>query len=169
VNEHRTSNVEHRTSNADTREVIRRLHEVYVRVTGLAVSLDLQGYRELLWFEWLRNGFTEGDLVAVARYVKGCMRNGERGFNLGTLKFNSLIGQPDKFEELLAETGAARGKDKGSRIKDQRESVLRATGRGGEGGGVNARRADQVAAGVVSDPVKAAAALEELRKLKASL
>lgn len=166
MSEHRTSNIEPRTSNADTREVIRRLHEVYVRVTGLAVSLDLQGYRELLWFEWLRHGFTEGDLVAVARYVKGCMRNGERGFNLGTLKFNSLIGQPDKFEELLAETGAARGKGKGS---DQRESVLRATGRVGEGGGVNARRADQVAAGVVSDPVKAAAALEELRKLKASL
>lgn len=151
---------------SDKREEIRRLHGAYVRLTGLAVALDLQGYRELLWFQWLRGGFTESDLARVVRYVRGCMARGERGFNLGTLKFNSLIGQPDKFEELLAEASAVRG---GARTSD-RDAVLRATGRARESReGDKTRRVDSVASGLVSDPAKAAAALEEFRRMKNSL
>ena len=145
---------------------IQKLHAAYVRLTGLAVSLDMQGYRESLWHLWMQCGFSEADLAAVVRYVKGCIHNGERGFNLGTLKFNSLIGQPDKFEELKAEAASLARKPEG---RNPRAEVLRATGRDDTTGKGECKSAGSVAAALVSDPEKVRAALEELQKLKNSL
>ena len=148
---------------------IRRMHAAYVRLTGLSVVLDLAGYRERLWFDWLRMGWTEGDLAVVVGYVKRCIARNERGFNYGTLKFGSLVGQVDRFEELLAEARAV-GRGRGG---DQaRAAVLRESGRGEaeiRNPKSEIRSAGAIAAGVISDPGRAAAALEELRKMKANL
>ena len=146
---------------------IRRLHAAYVRLTGLAVSLDLQGYREMVWFQWMRLGFTEADLVCVVRYVKGFIQRGDRGWNLGTLKFNSLIGQPDKFEELLAEA-RVRGK---AESRNPKAEILRATGREWERRNPKSeiRMAGDVAGRITSDPERAREAFEAFRKLKGTL
>jgi hypothetical protein len=119
---------------------VERLHAAYVRLSGLAIALDLAGYRASVWFEWGRHGWGEEELALVIRYIRRCIRNGERGFNSGTLRFNALIGQPDRFEEHLAE---ARQASRGNRIDPNWASVMRATGRedggrgaeGGPGGG----------------------------------
>ena len=147
---------------------IRNLHGAYVRLTGLSVVLDLAGYRERLWFDWLRMGWTEGDLAVVVGYVKRCISRNERGFNYGTLKFGSLIGQVDKFEEILAEARAVGRKPEG---RNPRAEILRATGRGGETSNIEhpTSNIQQVIERMESDPGRAAAALEELRKMKANL
>ena len=162
---------------------IQKLHGAYVRLTGLAVALDLQGYREMLWCQWLREGFTEADLEAVVRYVRRCVRNNERGFNVGSLRFNSLIGQVDRFGELLAEASSQGRKPEG---RNPRAEILRATGRDGSelgtsnnqhrtsnsqmrGAACGARGAGEVIGKMTRDPAAAAAALEEFRKLKGSL
>lgn len=146
---------------------IRRLHAAYVRLTGLAVSLDLQGYREMVWFQWMRLGFTEADLVCVVRYVKGFIQRGDRGWNLGTLKFNSLIGQPDKFEELLAEA-RVRGKSENRKPKSE---ILRVSGRDSQSAIANSRTKSvgEVAARIAGDPERAREAFEAFRKLKGTL
>ena len=146
---------------------IRRLHAAYVRLTGLAVSLDLQGYREMVWFQWMRLGFTEADLVCVVRYVKGFIQRGDRGWNLGTLKFNSLIGQPDKFEELLAEA-RVRGKSENRKPKSE---ILRVSGRDSQSAIANSRTKSvgEVAARIAGDPDRAREAFEAFRKLKGTL
>jgi hypothetical protein len=145
---------------------IKALHAAYMRLTGLAVALDLQGYRAMLWSQWLREGFSEADLARVVHYVRGCIRGGERGFTWGSLRFNTLIGQPDRFGELLAEAQAAgRG-----RVGDRgRAGVLRATGRDAGSPKSKVQSFGDVAGRLVSDPAKAAEALEQLRKMKASL
>ena len=145
---------------------IRRLHAAYVRLTGLSVVLDLAGYRERLWFDWLQMGWTEKDLAVVVGYVKRCIARNERGFNYGTLKFGSLVGQVDKFEEILAEARAVGRQPEG---RNPRAEILRASGRDSQGPIANSQRAGDVVAGLASDPGRAAAALEELRKMKANL
>ena len=156
----------------DARAQIERLHASYVRLSGLVITLDLAGCRESVWFEWMRHGWGEPELEIVVRYINRCIRNGERGFNSGSLRFNALIGQPDTFEERLAEAQSA-SRAAGRRIDPNWASVMRATGRDPEAETRNpkseTRSAGEVAARVVSDPVAGAAALEELRKLRASL
>jgi len=92
---------------------IPNLHAAYQRLTGLAIHLDMARERE--WFDWLKRGFTEDDLAAVIAFHR---RTVEDPRILGRmLRFGFLIGQPDRFEEDLAEARAqgARRKAQGSR------------------------------------------------------
>lgn len=83
--------------NLPTHEDIEALHALYCRLTGLKLSLRFD--RERYWYEWLRIGFTEGDLRLV-------IRNLRRKKQFGTLKFSVLIERPDRFEEELVEAKA---------------------------------------------------------------
>ena len=85
-----------------TRQQIEALHDQYVAQTGHAIFLNPE--RERTWFEWLRfrqPPFTAEDLGLVIAKIKRGIHDGSR--NAGALKFRNLIGQPDYFEEDLAE------------------------------------------------------------------
>lgn len=87
--------------NAETIHKIRELHDVYVKLTGQPITLNM--HRESAWFLWLahrRPEFTADDLRAVITHIKSGIKDQKR--NLGALKFSNLIGQPDYFEEDLA-------------------------------------------------------------------
>lgn len=140
---------------------MQQLDADYVRLTGIDPGRDPWGSRDGAWYNWVQYGLTEGDLAVVVRYICRCIAESRRGFDMGSLRFSRLIGQPDKFSELLGEIRAlARSKQGDS----ARQAVLRATGRD-DRRGASEERVGQIAAKLVSDPVKAAAALDELRKL----
>lgn len=87
------------------RQQIEALHELYVAQTRHAIFLNPD--RERTWFEWLRfrqPPFTADDLRLVIEKLKRGIKDGSR--NAGALKFRNLIGQPDYFEEDLAEARA---------------------------------------------------------------
>jgi hypothetical protein len=75
---------------------IEQAHALYCQLTGQRVSLRFD--RQRLWFEFFRDGFTEGDLQAVIRYLQREIRHARR--NVGALKLSNLL-QPDRFEEDL--------------------------------------------------------------------
>lgn len=158
------------TNAGDTRAEIEMLHTCYGRLTGLIVPLDM--CRERAWFDWMQKGFGEPELVLVVRFLNRCIRNGDRGFNMGTFKFSRLIEQLDRFQEHLAEARVA-ARAPGRQIDPNWASVMRATGRDPQGESRNekaeSRKVGEIAAQLVSDPVKAAAELEKLRQLRESL
>ena len=108
----------------DTRQIIERLHALYIQLTGLSIPLDMQ--RETMWFEWQRRGHGEQELRDVVAHLRRGIREQRR--NMGSLKFRNLIGQPDYFEEDLAEARAARRAFQ-ARPQGDKQSVLNATGR----------------------------------------
>jgi hypothetical protein len=75
---------------------IQELHQTYCRLTGQNLSLRFD--RERLWYEFLRAGFTERDLIQVVGYLQKEIRQTRR--NVGALKLSNLL-QPDRFEEDL--------------------------------------------------------------------
>jgi len=75
---------------------IQQLHQTYCRLTGQNLSLGFD--RERLWFELLRAGFTQADLIQVVRYLQKEIRQARR--NVGALKLSNLL-QLDRFEEDL--------------------------------------------------------------------
>jgi len=75
---------------------IELLHQVYGQLTGQNLSLRFD--RERLWFEFLRAGFTQADLVQVVRYLQREIHHSRR--NVGALKLSNLL-QLDRFEEDL--------------------------------------------------------------------
>ena len=90
---------------SQTRIRIEELHALYTALTGHALFLNAD--RERMWFEWLRYRnppFTSNELGLVIRRIKRGIEEGSR--NVGALKFRNLIGQPDYFEEDLAEATA---------------------------------------------------------------
>lgn len=144
------------------------LHAAYVRLTGLDIRLDLAGYRASLWHTWAHQGWGEPELAIVIKFIQRCIRNNDRGFNAGSLRFNRLIGQIDTFEELLAEARAT-GRPAPS-TNPARDSILRATGRPTPGqGSTAARPAGQIAHALTRDPAAAAAALADFQKMKTNL
>lgn len=80
----------------DYAEQIQQLHQLYGRLTGQNLSLRFD--RERLWFEFLRAGFTQEDLIQVVRYLQKEIRQTRR--NIGALKLSNLL-QLDYFEEDL--------------------------------------------------------------------
>lgn len=142
----------------DARKRIEGLHGLYVGLTGLQLRLDMQ--REQEWFWWLQRGFTEEDLRLVVGHLKRGIAAGKR--NPGALKFSNLIVPVDYFEEDLAEA-RARTRAHNTRPDVGKAEVLRATGRGEQGGGDadGLRTAGEVLAGVKLE--------EALRKLKDEL
>ncbi len=102
---------------------IPNLHAAYQAATGYVLRLDM--YRERQWFDWAARGFTQPDLLIVIQHLKRGIRNQTR--NSGSLRFSNLIGQPDRFEEDLAE--ARQVIRKPTPIDPNRAAALRATGR----------------------------------------
>jgi len=80
---------------------IEDLHDAYVRLTGQAVERTM--FRESQWAAWLsfrrESPFTVSDLVAVISHLKREIHRGNR--KPGSLRFGSLVGNPDWFEEDL--------------------------------------------------------------------
>ena len=75
---------------------IQQLHQTYCQLTGQNLSLRFD--RERLWYEFLRAGFTAGDLSQVVVYLQKEIRQTRR--NVGALKLSNLL-QLDRFEEDL--------------------------------------------------------------------
>jgi hypothetical protein len=90
----------------DKSQEIEILHDLYVKLTGQDVRLDMARQRQ--WFDWIRQGFNQEDLRLVVRHIKRGI--GEHQRNQGALKFANLIGMPDRFEEDLAQARAVYGK-----------------------------------------------------------
>lgn len=81
-------------------QFVRDLHRAYEARTGYTIRWNL--HRERQWSEWCSWSdwqWTEADLARVIGYLRGKIQKGER--NDGALKFDNLIGQPDRFEEDL--------------------------------------------------------------------
>lgn len=83
-----------RRSNQVTHQFIKQAHSLYCQLTGQKLSMGY--YRERLWYELLREGYTLADLRKVITYLQSEIRNGRR--NLGALKLSNLL-QPDRFDE----------------------------------------------------------------------
>lgn len=131
---------------------IAALHRVYRELTGLEIRLDME--RERVWFEWTRAGFGEADLRTVVHYLRRGIRENWR--RPGALKFTNLIGQPDKFEEDLAEAKQfANGKARQAKPDAARASVLAATGRPDPGAEYAVRNGGEAAAKALADLKKA--------------
>src|SRR5688572_16502997 len=92
--------------NSGTRMIheIPKLHQLYVKLTSLRVSLDMN--RERQWYEFSK--MCEGldirpddALVGLVRHIQKGINDGSR--NPGALKFSSIIGRLDLAEEALAQ------------------------------------------------------------------
>lgn len=106
-----------------TRESIEACHAAYCRATKYQLPLSID--REMAWVEWLRRGLTAEDVAVLVHHHQSLARRGEMGAR--SLKFRSLIVSADWAEEDLA---AIRAQARGPARQPNRESVLRATGRG---------------------------------------
>lgn len=105
----------------DPIQFVKQLHHAFEARTGYSIRWNL--HRERQWIEWCAWSewqWTETDLARVIGYLRGKIRKGER--NDGALKFDNLIGQPDRFEEdlnLAKETEAASAQAFNPRPKPQ--------------------------------------------------
>lgn len=85
---------------ADPIAHVKALHASYESRTGYAIRWN--HHRERQWSEWCRWAdweWTDADLARVIAYLRSQINAGKR--NDGALKFDNLIGQPDRFEEDL--------------------------------------------------------------------
>lgn len=131
------------------------LHHEYRALTGMDIGLDF--CRERQWADWMRKGWTRDDLSLVVNHLKKGIREGKR--NMGALKFHNLIGQIDFFEEDLS---VARAEQRKPYVpNNDRQSVLKATGRVNPPAGKPARTA--------ADVLRGEQAFLDLKKLRESL
>lgn len=92
---------------ADPIAHVKALHASYEARTGYRIRFNL--HRERQWAEWCRWAdwdWTERELAIVIGYLRAKIAKGER--NEGALKFENLIGSPDRFEEDLNLANEAR-------------------------------------------------------------
>lgn len=81
-------------------EIVKKLHAAYEARTGYQIRLNMHRERMLAdWCSWSDWTWTETDLAIVIFYLRAKVAKGER--NEGSLKFENLIGSPDRFEEDL--------------------------------------------------------------------
>lgn len=146
----------------DIPQRIAQLHALYVELTGQDVRLDSS--RENAWFLWIKMGFSEDDLKVMVYHLRKGIQAGTR--QLAALKFRNLIGQPDYFEEDLAE---AKARMRVPKIDQARASVLGASGRPGAEHDGKERMAAAVppAARPVSEVIEKQ--FQEFKKLKEEL
>ena len=135
-----------------TKANIESIHRLYCALTGFNLRLDMN--REHVWFEYLKAGFTEPDLIMVIRHLKWCKRN---GLPARSLNFHTLIQQLDWIEETLAECKA---RARTYRPDPDKASVMAATGRKDE-------RVSQVRS--AGDVLAGMKALDEFKKMKENL
>lgn len=79
---------------------IAKLHAAYERETGQKLRLDGIYHREQAWLHWMKQGFTEADLVLVCRYLKAMIKKDQR--RPGCLKFSNMVEAWDYFEQDLS-------------------------------------------------------------------
>lgn len=92
---------------ADIPTFIRALHASYESRTGYSIRYNMHRERQWLdWCEWAGWDWTERDLAIVIGYLRSKISKGDR--NEGALKFENLIGSPDRFEEDLNLANEAR-------------------------------------------------------------
>lgn len=92
---------------ADPIAHVKALHKSYESRTGYTIRWN--PHRERQWSEWCRWAdweWTDRELAIVIGYLRGKIAKGER--NDGALKFENLIGSPDRFEEDLNLANEAR-------------------------------------------------------------
>ena len=146
-------------------ETVANLHRTYCELTGLEISLDYG--REWAWAEFIRRGWTADDLKLVVFEIRKGIP--EKSRKPGALKFRNLIGNPDYFEEDLAE---ARANLRNRRpVATNKERVLESTGRPVVRTGT-AKTVETVVAQITKAPELTDAgreALENLRRLKSEL
>lgn len=76
------------------------LHAAYQARTGYTIRWNLHRERQWLeWSAWSDHTWGESELARVIGYLRAKIAKGER--NEGALKFDNLIGSPDRFEEDL--------------------------------------------------------------------
>ena len=95
---------------------IKALHAAYEARTGYAIIYN--DLRQRQWWEWCKWAdweWTDRELAIVIGYLRGKINKGDR--NDGALKFENLIGNPDRFEEDLNLANEAR---KGTPIARQK-------------------------------------------------
>jgi hypothetical protein len=132
------------------------MHATWERHTGQRLTLDPM--RERVWFDWLKRGLTESDLVLLVNSIQARIRAGK--LSPTSLKFRYVIGDTDQAEEDVAELKARR-RGMPSADQEAKESVLRATGReGGTACAASGERAGEVAARL-EDRERARKALRE--------
>lgn len=86
---------------------IRALHASYEARTGYSIRYN--PHRERQWWEWCKWAdweWTDRELAIVIGYLRSKINKGDR--NDGALKFENLIGNPDRFEEDLNLANEAR-------------------------------------------------------------
>lgn len=71
-----------------------KLSGVHFKARGLITG------REEGWVRFVNAGFTAHDLETVILWLKGRIRQGKR--DIGCLRWSSLIGAPERFDEELA-------------------------------------------------------------------
>src|SRR5215471_7123128 len=76
---------------------INKLHDVYLSKTGS--KLDMRYDRERAWAEFIKEGYTEDDLVAVLDRLARLIQAGDR--RPEAVKFSILIMEQDKFAQEL--------------------------------------------------------------------
>lgn len=133
---------------------IHKLHALYIALTGLDVRLDMA--RENDWVIWLRMGGDEAGLPIVIAHIRRGIKENKR--NHGALKFRNLIGQPDYYEEDLAE---AKAMARNAHHPTPKTDILQATGRPPAEPTRPPRTAGEILEGQK--------AFEEFRKLKGKL
>lgn len=100
---------------------IKAMHEVYVRMTGLNVPLDMG--RELQWHVVWMQGVRPDDIRLVIDHMK---RKAKAQKPHRSFTFRSFVGNADYLVEDIAEAKAA---NRTSKVHPNRAGVLRATGR----------------------------------------
>lgn len=82
------------------RPKLEALHAAYQSRTGYTIRWNLHRERQWLdWSAWSAHTWDETELARVISYLRAKISKGER--NEGALKFDNLIGSPDRFEEDL--------------------------------------------------------------------
>ena len=92
---------------ADIPAFIRSLHASYESRTGYSIRYN--DHRQRQWWEWCEWSsweWTDRELAIVIGYLRSKIAKGDR--NEGALKFENLIGSPDRFEEDLNLANEAR-------------------------------------------------------------
>jgi hypothetical protein len=144
-----------------TVQTITALHDEYVRLTGMNVSLF---GREHAWYEWVRRELGVPELRLLVAEKRRRIKAGE--LPPASLTFRNLVANVDYAEEDIAEL-RARGRTR--KLDPNKASLLRQTGRPDAPRPAETQSAAQVITKLQSDPAAAAKALEELRALKNNL
>lgn len=106
---------------------VKTLHAEYQARTGYTIIFNM--YRERQWSEWCRWAdwtWTPRELAIVISYLREKINKGER--NDGALKFDQLIGLPQKFEEDLNLANEARKGNLTFRAKPRQKTASKSDG-----------------------------------------